>query len=112
MKNKLQKNTIFLKLKSWWYNLTHKNSKSPTDPLILQDDIHEEITSKQMPFAEYRQLNERQTYLIELQKKFENKEILEKDIEIQDKNDLEKLYREQINNLKREIKNFEKKLQV
>lgn len=62
-------------------------------------------------FDEYRKKNERHQYLLQLQKKFENKLILESDISESDKADLEVLYMEQISNLKRKIRTVESKIQ-
>ena len=62
-------------------------------------------------FDEYRKKNERHQYLLQLQNKFENKMIFERDISESDKADLEALYMEQISNLKRKIRTVESKIQ-
>lgn len=109
--NNLKDRSIFSRIKSWWYNIFNKSKK-----------IEEKIDNKQNTtanvsfeannvFEGYRKKNERYKYLIQLQNKFENKLILESDISENDKVELETLYVNQINDLRRRIKNIESKIQ-
>lgn len=107
--NALQKNSFLLKLKSWLFNLVHKNKKQEIVESISESEI---LIEKKIPFSELREVNERHKYLLDLQHKFENNEIAEEDINDEDRTDLEKLYNEQISNIKREIVMYEKKMNV
>lgn len=109
--NSLEKNNIFSKIKSWWYNIFHKAKKEKVN--ALEDTIVSEKNNGEETniFDEYRKKNERHQYLMQLQSKFENQMILESDISESDKADLEALYIEQIDNLKRKIRNTESKIQ-
>lgn len=62
-------------------------------------------------FDEYRKKHERHKYLLQLQKRFESKMILESDMSKSDKAELEDLYIEQIADLKRKIKSVDVKVQ-
>lgn len=110
MKNR--SNTFWGKIKSWWYNIFHK-SKKLDECLIQEDNNVNKSTSivEENIFDEYRRKTKRHNYLLQLQKRFENKIILENEISDVDKSDLEVLYIEQINNLKRNIRTVENKIQ-
>lgn len=107
--NSMEKKNLFSTIKSWFYNLFH-NSKENNDEKqnnkIEKSTMHKE----QNIFDEYRKKNERHQHLVQLQQKYENKEILEENMSIEDKADLEKLYEEEIIALKRKIRSFEIKL--
>ena len=112
MKN--QRNTFFNNIKSWLYNIFHK-SKKLNECLIKQEDTEEceSVSNKfqeKNSFDEYKKKAERHNYLLQLQKKFENKDILESEINEIDKADLVALYIEQIKNLKRDIRIIENKI--
>lgn len=107
--NSLETNNIFSKIKSWWYNIFHKAKKEKVyaveDAIVSEKNKSEETNI----FGEYRKKNERHKYLLQLQNRYENKMILESDISENDKTELEALYIEQINNLKRKVKTVESK---
>ena len=111
--NSLEKNNFISKIKSWWYNIFHKSKKAEekldnNQNTILSVNKQHEVRNT---FDEYRKKNERRQYLIQLQSKFENKMILESNISESDKTDLEALYIEQIDDLKRKIRTAENKIQ-
>ncbi len=111
-KNSLKQTSIFSSLKSWWYKLFHKfnaNEKNIKD--VENDKIknEKEIHSKSI-FEEYKEINERRTYLLDLQRKYKRKEILEENMSINDKIDLENLYIEQNTELKRKIRALDNKI--
>lgn len=113
--NNLEKNNIFSKMKSWMYNLIHKSKKND---LLLKSDEYTPTTSDVLKennkennfFEEYRLKNERHQYLLNLQRKYKNKEILERDMSQEDRNDLENLYIEQNNELKMKIRSIDFKI--
>lgn len=109
--NSLEINNIFSKIKSWWYNVFHKAKKEKVytveDTIVDRKNKSEETNI----FDEYRKKNERHKYLLQLQSRYENKIILESDMSENDKTELEALYIEQINNLKRKVKTVESKIQ-
>lgn len=113
MKNQnksLEKNSVFSRIKSWWYNIFHKEKKEINviqNTVVVENNKREEINI----FDEYKKKNERNKYLQKLQKKYEDKIILEKDMSERDKSDLETLYIEQISDLKRKIKSVDNKIQ-
>ena len=111
--NSLEKNNIFSKIKSWWYNIFHKTKKVEEEIKVVQDTIANENgkNEERNIFDEYRKKNERQKCLLQLQNRYENKMILESDMSESDKTELEALYIEQINNLKRKVKTVESKIQ-
>lgn len=115
MKNQnksLEKNSVFSRIKSCWYNIFH-NSKNAKDKLNDNKDTNVSVNNQfevMNTFDEYRKKNERYQYLMQLQSKFENKKILESDISGNDKADLEALYIEQIDNLKRKIRAVDNKI--
>lgn len=111
--NSLEKNNIFSKIKSWWYNIFHKTKKVEEETKVVQDTIANENNKNKERniFDEYRKKNERHKYLLQLQNRYENKMILESDISEKDKTDLEALYIEQIGDLKRKIKSVDTKIQ-
>lgn len=114
MKNQnksLEKNSIFSKIKSWWYNLFHKVKKEEVQ--VVQNVIVSENNKMEENniFDEYRKKNERRRYLFQLQNKYENKMILESEMNENDKAELEVLYIEQIGDLKRKIKSVDTKIQ-
>ena len=109
--NSLEKNNIFSKIKSWWYNIFHKAKKEKVnaveDTVVSENNKSEESNI----FDEYRKKNERHKYLLQLQNSYENKMILESDMSESDKTELEALYIEQIGDIKRKIKSVNTKIQ-
>ncbi|MBQ9279699.1 MAG: hypothetical protein IJ215_01440 [Clostridia bacterium] len=59
---------------------------------------------------EHREKNERRQYLLNLQRKYKNKELLEEEMSEEDKIALENLYMEQNAELKRRIRTLESKI--
>lgn len=111
--NSLEKNSIFSKIKSWWYNIFHKSSKAKENLNNTQDATVSENNKLEETnmFDECRKKNERRMYLLQLQNKYENKIISESEINEKDKIDLEALYVEQIRDLKIKVKGVESKIQ-
>lgn len=109
--NSLKKWNVFSRIKYWWYNI-FRNSKKIEEKI---DNKQNTTTSASLEgnnvLEEYRKKSERYKYLMQLQNKFENKLIFESDISENDKVELEALYVEQINDLRRKIKNTESKIQ-
>lgn len=109
--NSLEKNNIFSKIKSWWYNIFHKAKKEKInaveDTVVSENNKSEERSI----FDEDRKKNDRHRYLLQLQNKYENKMIVESDMSENDKAELEALYIEQIGDLKRKIKSVDTKIQ-
>lgn len=114
--NSLETNTIFSKIKSWWYNLFHKSNGNSIEPQNVSQDtnnaLNEEININKPKdfFEEYKEKNERREYLLNLQRKYKNKEILEEEMTEEDRTDLENLYMEQNMELKRKIRSFDSKI--
>lgn len=99
------------KIKSWVYRLFHKSQQSiSSSPLEQSVDSTAEKIKQDNFFDEYKLKNERRQYLLDLQKKYKAKEILEKDMSEEDKIDLENLYIEQNEELKRKIKSYDYKM--
>lgn len=108
--NNLELN-LLNKIKSWVYRLFHKSQQSISSSPLEQsvDSIAEKIKQDNF-FDEYKLKNERRQYLLDLQKKYKAKEILEKDMSEEDRIDLENLYIEQNEELKRKIKSYDYKM--
>ena len=99
------------KIKSWVYRLFHKSQQSiSSSPLEQSVDSTAEKIKQDNFFDEYKLKNERRQYLLDLQKKYKAKEILENDMSEEDKIDLENLYIEQNEELKRKIKSYDYKM--
>lgn len=109
--NGLKDRSIFSGIKSWWYNIFHKSKKAEEKMDNKQNATANVSFEANNVLEDYRKKNERYRYLIQLQNKFENKLIFESDISENDKLNLETLYLEQINDLRRKIKNIESKIQ-
>lgn len=99
------------KIKSWVYRLFHKSTQG------ISSSVNEQLVNSTIEkvkendfFSEYKLKNERQQYLLNLQRKYKSKEILEKDISENDRIDLENLYVEQNNELKRKIRLYDYEL--
>ncbi len=104
--NSLRTNNIFSNIKTWFYNLFHKSKTNEVESIEGNNNIsNEENVKPKDYFAEYKEKSARRQYLLNLQRKYKNKEILEKD-----RIELENLYIEQNSELKREIRSFEAKI--
>ena len=111
--NGLERKNLFFKIKSWLYNLFYKSSNINEENIGEPKEANQESITKnkeQNVFDEYRKMNERYQYLLQLQKRFENKNIHETDMNQNDKKDLEKLYIQQIGELKVNIGLVESKI--
>lgn len=102
--------SVFSRIKHWWYNVFHKSKKIEGNIGNKQNTIASVSLEANNVFEDYRKKSERYRYLMQLQNKFENKLILESDINENDKVELETLYVDQINDLRRRIKNIESKI--
>lgn len=113
--NVLESTTFFNKVKSWVYNLFHKapNMNSKIEEIETRaykiNDLKSSVKKDDF-FEEYKQKNERREYLLNLQRKYKAKEILEQDMSEDDRSDLENLYIEQNNELKRKIRSYDLKI--
>ena len=113
--NSLENNSLFNKVKSWFYHFFHKSpiiepgtSNAITDNTTVSE---KEVTTKPKDFfEEYKEKNDRCQYLLNLQRKYKNKEVFEEDMSEEDRIDLENLYIEQNTELKRKIRSLESKI--
>ena len=110
--NNLQNVNIFSKVKSWIYHLLKKavRAESKVEYANTSDIQSSQLKTTNNLFEEYKMKSDRRQYLLDLQKKFESKLVLEKDINNEDQKDLESLYVEQINELKRNIRSVDYKI--
>lgn len=119
MKNQndsLENQNLFLKVKSWLYNIFHNSQlrESKTENIESINIVLNEakLDNKPNNFREsYAEKNERRQYILDLQRKYKNKEILEENMSDEDRFDLENLYEEQNTALKRRIKELELKIE-
>lgn len=119
MKNQndsLENQNLFLKVKSWLYNIFHNSQlrESKTENIKSINIVLNEakLDNKPNNFREsYAEKNERRQYILDLQRKYKNKEILEENMSDEDRFDLENLYEEQNTALKRRIKELELKIE-
>ena len=113
--NNLMKIGVLSKLKGWLLKVFHKLHNSKNVANIENHNIEpEKLTNQkegQNTFEEYRQINNKHQYLLELQKKLENNLISESELNHEDKAALERLYMEQINELQMTIYSMDKKIQ-
>ncbi len=111
MKNSkdLESRNFVSKLKSWIYHLFKKDvcCEPSMDNEDLSNIQNSEVEATKNFLNEYKMKSDKRKYLLDLQKKFESKLILEKDINSEDQKALELLYMEQINELKRSISSVE-----
>ena len=101
-------NSIFMKIKNWFYNLfhSHKEIEAPKE----ENNEKTNSNGERNYIEAQREKTQRHMYLIELQKRYKNGSILEEDLSEEDRIDLENLYVNQNNELKRKIKSLESKL--
>ena len=119
MKNQndsLENQNLFLKVKSWLYNIFHNSQlrESKTENIESINIVLNEakLDNKPNNFREsYAEKNERRQYILDLQRKYKNKEILEENMSDEDRFDLENLYEGQNTALKRRIKELELKIE-
>ena len=113
--NSLEANTLFNKLKSWLYNLFHNSSQGKIEAQenIQTNTIQVDESSKQKGFfEEYKDKEMRRQYLLDLQRKYKNKQIREDEMLEEDRISLENLYIEQNNELKRKIRSYDSKIKI
>ena len=110
--NDLQNVNIFSKVKSWIYHLLKKDVRAESKVECTNTSDIQSFQPKTTNnfFEEYKMKSDRRQYLLDLQKKFESKSVLEKDINSEDQKDLESLYMEQIDELKRNIHSVDYKI--
>ena len=108
--NSLKSNNLFSKVKAWLYNMFKRSQKNRTN-FENTDQVNattvNEIKVNNKPknyFEECKEKNERRQYLLNLQTKYKNKEILEENMNEEDRTDLENIYMEQNMELKRKIR--------
>ena len=99
---KVNENSIFYKIKQFFRNLFHKNDIADN---IATVDVNSSITTdedKKNTFMEnIKKIEDEETILLKLQKKYRNGEIKEEDLTDEQVNSLCKLYDKQIANLKK-----------
>lgn len=111
MKNKnLKVDSLFDKVRSWLYDLFHKNKVKQLAPIEEQSNKTKSDDKKSNTFEEYQLKNERREYILNLQKKYKAKEIRQEEMSEEDRTDLENLYIEQNQELKRKIRTLEYKI--
>lgn len=118
MKNQnelLEIKNLFLKVKTWLYNAFHKSqiSQIKTENIESVNTVSNEQKddNNQNNFCESCiEKNERRQYLLNLQRKYKNKEILEENMNDEERLGLEQLYDEQNIALKRRIKELDSKI--
>lgn len=96
---KINENSIFYKIKQFFKNLFHKN-----EPAIIAEanNIVKPDEDKRNSFMEdIKNIEDEETLLLKLQKKYRNGEIKEGDLTDEQINSLCKLYDKQIANLKK-----------
>lgn len=112
--NSLETNTLFSKLKSWLYNLFHSSSKGKIEKQesVQTNTIQVDKSSSEQKgfFEEYKEKEMRRQYLLDLQRKYKNKQIREDEMSEEDRISLENLYIEQNNELKRKIRSYDSKI--
>ena len=95
-------NSIFFKIKQFFINLFHKNETADN---VVTANVSSNITAdedKRNKFMEeIKKVEDEETILKKLQKKYRNGEIKEDDLSSEQVNSLCKLYDKQISNLKK-----------
>ena len=101
------------KIKQFFIDIFSKNGKEK--PLLPESTINiarnvEPNVNNEFAMGLKVQTEEKNIYIIQLQKDFEEGKIDEKDISEQDKSKLEELYKEQIEALKKSIESYKNKI--
>lgn len=117
---KINKNSIFSKIKQFFKNLFSKNETVFTDVSAASNNIIISDEDKRNTFVEkIKNIEDEETILLKLQRKYRNGEIKEEDLTEEQINFLCKLYDKQISNFKKsnEIKKqkileYKKRLQI
>ena len=117
---KINENSIFHKIKQFFKNLFHKNESAVNDiPAEASNVIRSDKDKRNSFMEEIKKIEDEETLLLELQKKYRTGEIKEEDLTDEQVNSLCKLYDKQISNLrksneirKQKILEYKKKLQT
>lgn len=99
---KINENSIFYKIKQFFKNLFHRNES--VDTFITSKASNSIMTyenRRNQFMEEIRKIEDEETILLKLQKKYRNGEIKEDDLTDEQVNSLCKLYDKQISNLKK-----------
>lgn len=99
---KINKNSIFYKIKQFFKNLFSKNEPAATDIIAETNDIIRLDEDKRNTFMEdIKKIEDEEIILLKLQKKYRSGEIKEEDLTDEQVNSLCKLYDKQIANLRK-----------
>lgn len=98
----VNENSIFYKIKQFFKNLFHKNEYN-NDVIISEanNNIEQNEDKKNRFMEEIKKIEDEETLLLNLQKKYRSGEIKEKDLSEEQITSLCKLYDKQITNLKK-----------
>lgn len=96
---KVNENSIFYKIKQFFKNLFHKNE--PTVIVETNNTVKPDEDKKNTFMEEIKKIEDEETILLKLQKKYRSGEIKEEDLTEKQINSLCKLYDKQIANLKK-----------
>ena len=99
---KVNNNSIFYKIKQFFQNLFNRNEITDNFIFLEEDKNEKQKENKRNLFMEeIRKIENEETLILKLQKKYRNGEINEKDLTEEQINSLCKLYDKQISNLKK-----------
>lgn len=99
---KVNKNSIFYKIKQFFKNLFHRNE--PVDTFTTakaSNNIRPDENKRNQFMEEIKKIEDEETILLKLQKQYRNGEIKEEDLTDEQVDSLCKLYDKQISNLKK-----------
>lgn len=97
---KVNKNSIFYKIKSFFYRIFKKKREKDMDFQHSHSEVQQE--SKKISFDEYvKNIENEETKILKLQKQYRNGEIKDDDLSIQQIQDLCNLYDKQIEIVKK-----------
>lgn len=98
---RVNENSIFYKIKNFFRNLFNKNN-SADNYIVEETAVIKQDEEKRNQFMEQiRKIEDEETILLTLQKKYRNGEIKEEELTDEQVNSLCKLYDKQISNLKK-----------
>ena len=106
----LDKIRLHDRIRAWWYKLFHKDKIVLSQETITPNEQPHEKQCESILAIKYKFDNVRGEYLLQLQRKFEAGLIKEEEMNDDDRMDLEKLYNDQINNLKMRLEEVQKQL--
>ena len=115
---KINENNIFYKIKLFFKNLFSRNEPTVTDVPVTENNRLDE-DNKNTFMENIKKIEDDETILLKLQKKYRNGELKEEDLTEEQVNSLCKLYDKQISNLrksneirKQKILEYRRKLQT